>query len=133
MPLHRIASFYSSRAGRAVKEPNSREKYGNERHESIKIRALVLPANREYLRRKYASDLERLKAVAHFVCGGARSRSRATSHEGTSSSGQIAFEQLEYIGAVEDLISGMDPTGGAAWAAHDLLEFLEPLRETRKL
>ena len=69
-------------------------------------------AAKRWLRRKYQNDIPGLKALADSVAtGGAFDSVTITGdgHEGTSSQGQLTFEPLEYLGAIEDLISELDP------------------------
>ena len=70
---------------------------------------------KRYLRRKYANDLEGLKTLAETVAGSAFSTVTITGNafEGGSANGQITFEPLEYLGAVEDLIAELDPEAPA--------------------
>lgn len=68
---------------------------------------------KQYLRRKYAGNVQGLKDLADtVVANGAFDSVTITgdSHEGTSSSGQLVFEPLEYLGAIEELIAEMDST-----------------------
>jgi len=76
----------------------------------------VSPADRiatakRYLRRKYADNIEGLKTLAETVASSAFSSVTITgnAYEGGSANGQITFEPLEYLGAVEELIAELDP------------------------
>lgn len=73
-------------------------------------------AAKKYLRRKYANDLPGLKALAESVADGAFDAVTITgnSYEGGSASGQVSFEPLEYLSAVEDIIEEMDDSGAAS-------------------
>lgn len=64
-----------------------------------------------WLRRHYANDLDRLKALADDIAGGAFDPTVFVSSgfEGGSSSAQIVFEPLEYLTAAEELIAEIDP------------------------
>ena len=64
-----------------------------------------------WLRRKYANDLDRLKALADEIASGAFDPTVFVSsgYEGGSSSAQVVFEPLEYLTAAEELIAEIDP------------------------
>ncbi len=65
-----------------------------------------------YLRRKYSENVEGLKALADTIAEGAFEAVTLTgnAYEGGSASGQITFAPMEYLAAVEELISELDPT-----------------------
>lgn len=65
---------------------------------------------KKYLRRKYATDLPGLKALAESVAEGAFEAVTLTGngYEGGNAQGQITFEPMEYLGAVEDIIAELD-------------------------
>lgn len=67
-------------------------------------------AAKKYLRRKYAGNLPGLKALAEQVAESAFDAVTITgnSYEGGNAAGQISFEPLEYLSAVEDVIAEMD-------------------------
>lgn len=69
-----------------------------------------IQAAKRYLRRKYASNVDGLKALADKVAEGAFESVTITGsgYEGGSDSGMITFEPLEYIAALEDIISELD-------------------------
>jgi len=66
---------------------------------------------KKYLRRKYANDATGLRLLADTIATGAFEAVTITgnSYEGGSASGQITFEPLAYLSAVEDVIAEIDP------------------------
>jgi hypothetical protein len=79
---------------------------------------------KRYLRRKYADDVEGLKALAESVAVGAFTSVTITGngYEGGSATGQITFEPLEYLAAVEGVIAELDedaPQDGASTVLSD--------------
>lgn len=70
-------------------------------------------AAKKYLRRKYVEDVAGLKALAETIASGAFEFVTITgnSYEGGSANGQISFEPLEYLSAIEDIIAELDPDG----------------------
>jgi hypothetical protein len=72
-------------------------------------------AAKKYLRRKYAADLDGLKTLADSIATGAFEAVTITGnqYEGGGADGQITFEPLEYLAAVEDVIADIDPAAPA--------------------
>jgi hypothetical protein len=70
-----------------------------------------IQAAKRDLRRKYSENVDGLKALADKVAEGAFEAVTITGsgYEGADDSGQITFEPMEYIAALEDLISDLDP------------------------
>jgi hypothetical protein len=66
---------------------------------------------RRYLRRTYATNLAGLRRLADTVASGATEVVTITGMglEGGSSSGQITFERMAYLSAIEDVIAEIDP------------------------
>lgn len=64
-----------------------------------------------YLRRKYADNVDGLKALADQVATEATSAVTITgsSYEGASDTGVLTFEPIAYLAALEGLIAEMDP------------------------
>lgn len=69
-------------------------------------------AAKRYLRRVYANNVPGLEALATSVATSAFESVTITGsgYEGGSDTGVITFEPLEYLSALEDLISELDPT-----------------------
>lgn len=69
---------------------------------------------KQYLRRTYASNVDGLKLLAENLVrnGGATDAVTITgqSFEGGQAQGQLTFEPLAYLGAIESLILELDPT-----------------------
>lgn len=65
------------------------------------------------LRRKYANDVLGLKKLWEqvFGCSTEFVLINGNAYEGGSASGVVLFEPLEYLAAVEALLSELDPTG----------------------
>lgn len=66
---------------------------------------------KQYLRRKYQNNLAGLKALASQVAETAFDAVTITGDgfEGGTAQGQITFEPIAYLGAIEGLIIEMDP------------------------
>lgn len=73
--------------------------------------AAKLETVKQYLRRKYASDVPGLKTLADRIAESAVRAVTITGQtfEGGSAQGQITFEKLAYLNAVEQLILELDP------------------------
>ncbi len=71
-----------------------------------------ISAAKRYLRRKYATNLAGLKTLADTVAGGAFESVTITGsgYEGGNDTGQITFEPMEYLAALEEIIAEMDST-----------------------
>lgn len=71
---------------------------------------------RRYLRRTYAQNLTGLLALADQVANTATEAVTLTgqSFEGGSHTGQLTFEPMAYLTAIEDIIAELDPTGAGA-------------------
>jgi hypothetical protein len=68
---------------------------------------------KRYLRRKYATDLPGLRALAETVAGEALGDSvtlTGQSFEGGSHTGQLVFPRIDYLGAIEQVIAELDTT-----------------------
>jgi hypothetical protein len=74
-----------------------------------------ITAAKKYLRRTYAENLPGLKALAETIAAGAFEAVTITgnNYEGGGATGQITFEPLEYLSAVEDVIADLDPDAPA--------------------
>ena len=73
--------------------------------------AAKLETVKQYLRRKYATNVEGLKTLADRIAESAVKSVTITGQtfEGGSAQGQITFEKLAYLSAVEQLILELDP------------------------
>lgn len=73
--------------------------------------AAKLEVAKQYLRRKYAADVPGLKTLADRIAESAFRAVTITGQtfEGGSAQGQITFDKLAYLGAVEALIAELDP------------------------
>lgn len=67
---------------------------------------------KKYLRRKYQGNVAGLKTLVDTIAEDAFETVTITGsgYEGGNDSGQITFEKLEYLSALEDVISEMDST-----------------------
>jgi hypothetical protein len=67
---------------------------------------------KRYLRRKYATDLLGLRALADSVAECATDAVTLTgqSFEGGSHSGAVTFEPMAYLTAIEDVLAELDDT-----------------------
>jgi hypothetical protein len=65
---------------------------------------------KSYLRRKYATNVQGLKALAEQVATGAFEAVTITGngYEGGTAQGQLTFEPMEYLAACEQLIQELD-------------------------
>lgn len=82
--------------------------------------ALNLSTARDFLRDKYASDLEGLKKEIARVGGLAmntRLNLTGQSFEGGSHQGEVAFTAMEYLRALLDIKAELDPTTACAPSA----------------
>lgn len=67
---------------------------------------------KKYLRRKYASDLTGLRALADKIAEEALGDAvtlTGLSAEGGSQTGQLVFPRIDYLAAIEDVIREIDP------------------------
>jgi hypothetical protein len=73
--------------------------------------AAKLETVKQYLRRKYATNVEGLKTLADRIAESAVKAVTITGQtfEGGSAQGVITFEKLAYLNAVEQLILELDP------------------------
>lgn len=73
--------------------------------------AAKLEVAKQYLRRKYASDLQGLKSLADRIAESAFAAVTITGQtfEGGSAQGTVTFEKLAYLSAVEAIIAEIDP------------------------
>lgn len=65
-----------------------------------------------YLRRKYATDIDGLKALIDGIAEGGFEAVSITgqSYEGSNVQGQLVFEPLAYLKAAQDVLAELDPT-----------------------
>lgn len=68
-------------------------------------------AAKSYLRRKYKDNVDGLKTLADQVASSGFDAVTITGngYEGNNASGQITFEPLEYLSAIEAIIAELDP------------------------
>ena len=83
---------------------------------------------KSYLRRKYAADLVGLKALADTAVENATDPVTITGQtfEGGGHSGQITFEPMAYLAAVEAVIMELDPTAPLPGPDRTYVRFLHP-------
>ena len=74
--------------------------------------ASKLETIKQYLRRKYASDLAGLKTLADTIAASATESVTLTGQtfEGSSHQGVLVFASIDYLAAIEAVIMEIDPS-----------------------
>jgi hypothetical protein len=88
---------------------------------------------KQYLRRKYASDVPGLKTLANRIAESAFAAVTITGQtfEGGSAQGTVTFEKMAYLSAVEQVLAELDPDNTpTAPAAVRFADFRDSYLET---